>query len=77
MGAIGIGIVWGWLIGNKRQRKLPTILSFSAGTLLLTIEVSLFERWKGLVSFLIAGSFAWLLNSLWRGALRMRFTTPS
>lgn len=78
LGSIGIGIVWGCLIGGLGQTAqwgLRNVLALSVATLLLAAETYLFADWSGLIPFLGAAGVALLLNLGWRRALRQRFTT--
>ncbi|HKP38632.1 MAG TPA: hypothetical protein VJT71_17370 [Pyrinomonadaceae bacterium] len=78
-GGIGIGLVWGCLIGGLKgvpQSNWRNILSVAVGTVLLGAGIFLIEAWRGLIAFVIAAVLAWLVGFLWRSGLRKRFATP-
>jgi hypothetical protein len=77
LGSIGIGLVWGWLIGpfgDHPRRKLLNGLTVSAATLSLATLVYWFAGWQGTVFFLGLTTLAFLLHLGWRHELRRRFS---
>lgn len=76
LGNIGLGLVWGWLIGRLEDsvhRVLSSVLAVGISTLLLAAEIYLFSSWRGAFLFLGAVGLAWLLHLGWRRELRQRF----
>jgi hypothetical protein len=76
LGSIGIGLVWGWLIGplgDRPRRKFLNVLTVSAATLSLAGLVYWFAGWQGTVFFLGPMTLAFLLHLGWRQELRRRF----
>jgi hypothetical protein len=76
LGSIGIGMVWGWLIGtleghiHQPQRTIPAV---SLATLLVIIEVFLIEGAGAVVVLLGAITLSLLIHVFWRRQLRLRY----
>jgi hypothetical protein len=80
LGSIGLGLVWGWLMGSlsgRGRRLLLNGLALSTATLVFAIEVFLLAGWRALVIFLGAAASALFLRVLWRRELRKRFGPPN
>jgi biotin transporter BioY len=80
LGSIGLGLVWGWLMGSlsgQSRRPLRNGLALSTATLVFAIEVFLLAGWRALALFLGAVASALLLHVLWRRGLRKRFGPPN
>lgn len=80
LGSMGLGLVWGWLMGSlggRGGRLLLNGLALSTATLVFAIEVFLLAGWRALAPFLGAAAFALLLHVLWRRKLRKRFGLPN
>lgn len=77
LGSIGIGLVWGWLIGpfgDRPRRKFFNVLAVSAATLLLAGLVYWVAEWQQAVFFLGFTALAFLVHLSWRQELRRRFS---
>jgi hypothetical protein len=73
LGNIGIGLVWGWLLGSLYGRvrwPLPTGLAAAASTLLLGLPVLWFTDWRGVIVCAASILCAALAHVLWRRAIR-------
>lgn len=80
VGGVGLGLMWGWLIGivgNRPRRPLLAGLALTGATLLLALEVLLLTQWIVLALFLGATGLAWVLHILWRRELLRRFGPPT
>lgn len=76
LGSIGLGIMWGWLVGNMEGRVrqvVRTVLSLVIATLFLVALVILLTNWYALFFFLGASVLAMLLHITWRRELYNRF----
>jgi len=79
-GAIGFGLVWGWLLGlyDVRPEKLPATITSLAGASVLGAGVT---AWLGGFSasapFSAAALTALFVHSQWRCELRKRYRNPS
>jgi hypothetical protein len=72
IGSIGIGLVWGWLVGTlegRVKRSLRGTIGAVASTLAVAVTVYGFEAWRGLVGFLIAAAVALLIHLSWRRSM--------
>ena len=75
-GSIGIGMVWGWLIGNlegrihQPQRTIPVII---VATFPIFVEVFLLEDARAVVVLGGAITFTLLIHVFWRRQLRRRY----
>jgi hypothetical protein len=79
LGSIGLGLVWGWLIGSlQEQVRKPgwTILAVGGATLGLATEVLLLAGGVMVVLFMAATGLALLLHLGWRQDLHDRFIGP-
>ena len=79
LGGVGLGLVWGWLMGGvvAKVRLSPlTTLALSVATLLLAIEVLLLAGWLVLALLLIMAALSIGLHFAWRHELRNRFESP-
>jgi membrane protein implicated in regulation of membrane protease activity len=80
LGSIGLGLVWGWLMGSlssRGRRLLRNGLALSTATFIFAIEVFLLAGWRAVALFLGAAASALLLHVLWRRELRRRFGPPN
>ncbi len=76
---MGIGLTWGWLIGNLVGRITRPILDglvLCIASLLLAIEVVVLADFWDLMFFLGAGGLALILHIEWRKELINRFGSP-
>lgn len=72
LGAIGIGLVWGWLVGTVEtgiRRPLLTGISVSVATGLIGALVYVFGDWIAILFFLGAALITFLLSLGWRRQL--------
>jgi len=72
LGGVGIGLVWGWLVGSLSYRAVSlwrAILLIVLSTAGLSLLVLYFLTWRNLVSFLIAVLLASLVHVGWRQQL--------
>lgn len=79
LGTIGLGLVWGWLIGNlQEQVRKPwrTVLTVGGATLTFAAEVLLLASEVMVVLFIAAAGLALLLHLGWRQDLHNRFVGP-
>ena len=68
-GSVGIGLVWGWLIGSltgRVYRPVRAFLSILLVTLIIVAQVMLFLDWIRLLFFLGAALFALFIHVEWR-----------
>ena len=73
LGSVGIGLVWGWLLGSLYGRvrwPLRTGLAATASTLALGLPVLWFTDWPGVIACGASILCAALAHVLWRQALR-------
>lgn len=73
MGSIGIGLVWGWLIGGLEGRTnqvWPTVFAVFGATLAFCLIVFRYASWAGVAFFLGATVLAFLLHSALNNELR-------
>jgi hypothetical protein len=71
-GSVGIGLVWGWLIGSltgRTYRPVRTFLSIFLVTSAIAAQVMLFLDWIRLLLFLGAALFALFIHIEWRSTL--------
>jgi uncharacterized membrane protein len=76
LGTVGLGLMWGWLLGLVRERgKKPwaQALALGGATVALATGVLLLADWLLLAAFLAAALCAWLTHVLWRRQLRRRY----
>lgn len=76
LGSVGIGLVWGWLLGSLGGRvRRPQLVgwSASAATLLVAVVVRWFADGRALWLFVGAAALSLLLHLGWRQELRRRF----
>jgi hypothetical protein len=76
LGSVGIGLVWGWLLGNLGGRvRRPQLVGWSTSlaTLLVATLVLMFTDRRALWFFLGATALSLLLHLAWRQELRRRF----
>jgi hypothetical protein len=75
MGAIGIGLVCGWLAAFFWPNSRRSLWSFAAviiSILIVGVEVLLLAGYWGLLAFLLSTSIATLVHAAWRHALYLR-----
>lgn len=80
MGSIGLGLVWGWLIGFLEGRILRpglVIVTSTISTLILAAEVYWLAGLRATPTFLIGIGLGLFLHSQWRRELRGRRQTES
>lgn len=76
LGSVGIGLVWGWLVGNLTGRGKQTLrngLALSAATIPLAIWIFVLTDWRAMVFFLSSIGPALLFHLGWQRELRNRF----
>ncbi len=76
LGAIGIGLVWGWLAagaGGRTRHALRTALILLFVTFLLAAAVRLLADWQSMAFFVGASAFTTWLHLAWRESLRERY----
>lgn len=76
LGSVGIGLVWGWLLGSLGGRvQRPQLIGWatSLATILAAFVVLMFADRRGLWFFLGATALSLLLHLAWRQELRRRF----
>ena len=76
MGIIGIGIVWGWYIGNLKgriHRPLTTTTAFLVSSLVVSACVFWYSDNSGLVILLISTVSALILHIIWDYELQKRY----
>lgn len=79
LGCTGIGLIWGWWIGNLSGRIIrPKLdgLVLGIASLLLAIEVCVLVGLWALVFFWSAGGLALFIHLEWRKKLINRFGPP-
>ncbi len=72
LGSIGLGLVWGWLIGSfigHMHRPIRSLVSIFLVTLSIVAQVILFLDWIRLLFFLGAALFALFIHVEWRRKL--------
>lgn len=80
LGAIGFGLVWGWLLGlyDVRPDKLPATIASLSGASVLGAGVAV---WLGGLSaaapFSVAALVALFVHSQWRSELRKRYRSST
>ena len=75
LGSVGMGLVWGWLVGSPagRMRRLyRTIPAVALATSAISAHVLWVLGWRGLAGFLGAALAAFLLRVGWLRELRHR-----
>lgn len=78
-GCVGIGLIWGWWIGNltgRITRPMLDVLVLGIASLLLAIYVFILVDWWALLFFLSAGELALIFHIEWREELINRFGSP-
>jgi NhaP-type Na+/H+ or K+/H+ antiporter len=73
LGGIGLGLVWGWLLGSlegRVSRPLRSVLFLSIATLLLGVEVLVFADVSKVLLFLGSATLSLLLRIGWQHELR-------
>jgi hypothetical protein len=76
LGIAGLGLTWGWLVGQTEGPLLQTargVCAQIAATTLLGMEVLLLAGAPTLPVFLGGTCLAMLLHVAWRRELRLRF----
>jgi len=76
LGAIGFGLVWGWLLGlyDVRPDKLPaTIVSLSGASVLGAGATAWLGGLSAAAPFSVAALVALFVHSQWRSELRKRY----
>lgn len=76
LGSVGLGLVWGWLLGSlggRVRRPLLVGWSTSLATLLVATLVLMITDRRELWFFLGATALSLLLHLAWRQELRRRF----
>lgn len=76
LGAIGFGLVWGWLLGlyDVRPEKLPAaVASLSGATVLGAGATAWLGGLPAVAPFSVAVLIALFVHSQWRSELRKRY----
>jgi hypothetical protein len=79
LGCIGIGLIWGWWIGNlsgRITRPILVMLALGIGSLLLAMGISILVGWWPLIFFFIPGCSTLILHLMWREKLINQFGPP-
>jgi hypothetical protein len=82
LGAIGFGLVWGWLLGfyDVRPDRLPALVASLSGASVLGAGITAWmSGFSAAAPFSVAALIALFLHSQWRSELRKRYrnsTTP-
>jgi hypothetical protein len=79
LGSIGLGLAWGWLVGQRDQAGSWQVLkglAVGVATSLIGVEVFLLADWRALMSFVGASALAFVLHRQWRRELRQRYGPP-
>jgi hypothetical protein len=75
-GSLGLGFVWGWLVGGYSRsmlgRKLVSWLILLGATLLLAWQTHLFLDWRHSLYLLMAGVSAAAIHLAWLHNLSRR-----
>ncbi|MBM4288808.1 MAG: hypothetical protein FJ135_11835 [Deltaproteobacteria bacterium] len=77
LGALGVGLVWGWLLGMNEGRIFRgwrTVPGLALTSLILAAPIVWFQGILGLAGFGGAAFLAWWLHVEWRQTLRQRFS---
>jgi hypothetical protein len=77
-GGLGVGFVWGWLVGNRSGRGTATFgsaLTLCVATLVFAAEIFLVTNWLCVALFLAAMFVALESHFVWVSALQSRLTT--
>ena len=70
LGGLGLGAVWGHLVGLRGGGGgLRAALALAAATGLVAAEVGLLAGERGAAAFALAGAVAWTAGARWRGRL--------
>lgn len=65
-GAIGVGSVWGWLVGmSVRRLSLWPVVGVTIATFMLSVEL-IWLAGRAVMAFLLAVALAWLVQGCWR-----------
>jgi len=75
LGGIGLGIVWGWLLGNfdQPQRAPLVVVSLAVASLAMGTTVTWLAHLRTVPPFTIAAVVSLLVHHLWRRELRHRY----
>jgi uncharacterized membrane protein YeiH len=77
LGNVGLGLVWGWLIGSAsrgtHQRPVWTSVVLSGATLLFCLASFLFSGWRAVIALLVAAGLALFVHLLWQRTIHDRF----
>lgn len=78
LGSLGLGLVWGWLIGILSRfqptRWLLQCLALGLATALLALETWLLVDWRAAVYFVAAATLALGAHLIWLYSLRRRLS---
>lgn len=82
LGAIGFGLVWGWLLGffvSRRPSTQPFLnfLASAAATILAACVPLIFVNLRAVIAFVVAMALTFLIHYLWRTDLRKRASVAS
>lgn len=75
LGGIGLGFVWGWLLGlagRGARRPIVTGLFLMAAVLLQAVVVIALAGWAVTAPFVLSCGFAYVMHVLWRRQLSAR-----
>ena len=76
LGSVGIGLVWGWLVGSldgRVRQPYLTVTMVGFATFVISVVILWFLDWRGLAFFLGAALITYLLHVGWQRELRHRF----
>jgi hypothetical protein len=66
LGAVGTGIVWGWLVGPGRRLSARAVVARAAATLLVAGETLALAGWPDAAVFVGAASAGAAAHLAWR-----------
>lgn len=76
LGGIGLGFVWGWLlglVGRGARRPIFTGSFLMAAVLLQAVAVIALAGWAVTAPFALSCGFAYVMHMLWRRQLSVRY----
>lgn len=80
LGAIGFGLVWGWLLGfyDVRPDRLPVaVTSLTGASVLGAAATAWLGGFSATAPFSVAVLIALFVHSQWRSELRKRYGQPT
>jgi hypothetical protein len=77
-GCLGIGLVWGWLVGSlegRMDRPIHTVFAVSLASIAVGVTIFSLQNWRGVACFIAAALFALFVHIWWRRELRQYIST--